>query len=211
MTDTTTFGWTHDNVSIGLSSNGTGDIPSFVASNISQDIQEGNITVTPILNGCIGTAETVTITVNPISTVNAVSDTVCSGEIVPQIDFTGNNSSSVYTWVNDNNSIGLGQTGIGFIPAFVAENLGTTTQDATIVITPSVNGCPGINDTIHIVVYELISPTPDPTRPIAALSLIQSYWFIAIFPVKVISDEDCSAQYSKSPIGSTIGVGYTTI
>ena len=156
MNDTTTFGWTHDNVSIGLSSNGTGDIPSFVASNISQDIQEGNITVTPILNGCIGTAETVTITVNPISTVNAVSDTVCSGEIVPQIDFTGNNSSSVYTWINDNNSIGLGQTGNGSIPAFVADNLGTTTQDAMIVITPSVNGCPGINDTIHIVVY----PTP---------------------------------------------------
>ena len=160
MNDTTVFGWTHDNVSIGLSSNGTGDIPSFVASNISQDIQEGNITVTPILNGCIGTAETVTITVNPISTVNAVSDTVCAGEIVPQIDFTGNNASSVYTWVNDNNSIGLGQTGIGFIPAFVAENLGTTTQDAMIVITPSVNGCPGINDTIHIVVYP--TPTVDP-------------------------------------------------
>ncbi|MDC0272528.1 PKD domain-containing protein [Crocinitomicaceae bacterium] len=156
MNDTTVFGWTHDNVSIGLSSNGTGDIPSFVASNISQDIQEGNITVTPILNGCIGTAETVTITVNPISTVNAVSDTVCAGEIVPQIDFTGNNLSSVYSWVNDNNSIGLGQTGTGFIPAFVAENLGTTTQDAMIVITPTVNGCPGINDTIHIVVY----PTP---------------------------------------------------
>ena len=28
-----------------------------------------------------------TITVNPISTVNAISDTVCSGDIVPQIDF----------------------------------------------------------------------------------------------------------------------------
>jgi len=156
MTDSTTFGWTHDNVSIGLSSNGVGDIPSFVANNISQDIQDGNITVTPVLNGCIGTAETITITVNPISTVNATSDTVCSGEIVPQIDFTGNNTSSVYTWVNDNNSIGLNTTGSDFIPAFVSENLGTTTQDATIVITPSVNGCPGINDTIHIVVY----PTP---------------------------------------------------
>ncbi len=164
MTDTTTFGWTHDNVSIGLPSSGVGNIPSFNANNISQDIQVGNITVTPVLNGCIGTAQTVTITVNPISTVNAISDTVCSGDIVPQIDFIGNNSSSVYTWVNDNSSIGLGTTGSDFIPAFVSENLGTTTQDATIVITPTVNGCPGINDTIHIVVY----PTPivDPIDPL---------------------------------------------
>ncbi|MEE3145157.1 MAG: PKD-like domain-containing protein [Bacteroidota bacterium] len=164
MTDTTTFGWTHDNVSIGLPSSGVGNIPSFNANNISQDIQVGNITVTPVLNGCIGTAQTVTITVNPISTVNAISDTVCSGDIVPQIDFIGNNSSSVYSWVNDNSSIGLGTTGTDFIPSFVSNNLGTTTQDATIVITPTVNGCPGINDTIHIVVY----PTPivDPIDPL---------------------------------------------
>ena len=120
----------------------------------------GNITVTPVLNGCIGT-QTVTITVNPISTVNAISDTVCSGDIVPQIDFIGNNSSSVYSWVNDNSSIGLGTTGTDFIPSFVSNNLGTTTQDATIVITLP-EWMPRINDTIHIVVYLLQLDPIDP-------------------------------------------------
>ena len=60
---------------------------------------------------------------------------------------------------------------------------------------------------VFAVVNELISPTPEPTSPIAELSLTQLYWFIVIFPVNGISIEDCSAQYSKSPIGSTIGVG----
>jgi gliding motility-associated-like protein len=75
---------------------------------------------------------------------------------VPQIDFTGSNASAEFSWTNDNISIGLPQNGDDFIPEFVSENMGTTTQDAQIVITPFVNGCPGINDTIHIVVY----PTP---------------------------------------------------
>jgi gliding motility-associated-like protein len=156
MTDSTVFDWTHDNVAIGLVSNGEGDIPSFVATNFSPDVLEGNITVTPTLNGCFGTAQTITITVNPISTVSAISDTVCAGEVVPQIDFTGSNASAEFSWTNDNISIGLPQNGDDFIPEFVSENMGTTTQDAQIVITPFVNGCPGINDTIHIVVY----PTP---------------------------------------------------
>ena len=160
LTDSTQFNWTHDNVSIGLGSNSVGNISSFIANNISQDVEVGNITVTPILNGCIGTAMTTSITVNPISIVNTINDTVCSGEAVPQIDFTGSNASSVYSWVNDNSSIGLSNNGIAFIPAFTSENLGTTTQTATIIVTPSVNGCPGINDTMVIVVYPL--PIVDP-------------------------------------------------
>ena len=160
MTDSTEFNWTHDNVSIGLNSNSVGNIPSFVGNNISQDIEVGNITVTPILNGCIGTAMTTSITVNPISIVNTINDTVCSGVVVPQIDFIGTNVNAVYTWSNDNSSIGLPNNGNDFIPSFTSENLGTTTQTATIIVTPSVNGCPGINDTMEIVVYPL--PIVDP-------------------------------------------------
>ena len=160
LPDSTVYNWTHDNVSIGLGSNGVGDIPSFPGTNISQDVEVGNITVTPILNGCIGTTMTTSITVNPISIVNTINDTVCSGETVPQINFTGSNASAVYSWANDNSSIGLVNNGIDFIPSFVSENLGTTNQTATIIVTPSVNGCDGINDTMVIVVYPL--PVVDP-------------------------------------------------
>tara|TARA_B100001287_G_scaffold274204_1_gene279058 strand:- start:254 stop:13717 length:13464 start_codon:yes stop_codon:yes gene_type:complete len=160
LPDSTDYNWTHDNVSIGLGSNGIGNIPSFTGTNISQDVEVGNITVTPILNGCIGTAMTTSITVNPISIVNTVNDTVCSGETLPQIDFVGSNASAIYSWTNDNSSVGLTNGGIGFIPSFVSENLGTTNQTATIVVTPTVNGCDGINDTMAIVVHPL--PVIDP-------------------------------------------------
>ena len=160
LPDSTEYNWTHDNVSIGLGSNGIDDILPFPGTNISQDIEVGNITVTPILNGCIGTAMTTSITVNPISIVNTINDTVCSGETVSQIDFIGSNASSVYSWVNDNSSIGLANNGTDFIPSFDSENLGTTNQTATIIVTPSVNGCDGINDTMVIVVYPL--PVVDP-------------------------------------------------
>ena len=156
MPDSTLFIWTNDNTSIGLAALDTGDVSSFLATNTSQNIQVGNITVTPHLNSCIGTSEMISITVNPISTVNAIGDTVCAGDNVPQIDFTGNNANSVYTWVNDNVSIGLAQTGSDSIASFTALNAGTTIQIATIIITPTVNGCPGINDTIQI----QVNPTP---------------------------------------------------
>ena len=160
LPDSTDYSWTHDNVSIGLGSNGVGNILPFPGTNNSQDIEVGNITVIPILNGCIGAAMTTSITVNPISIVNTINDTVCSGETVPQINFTGSNSSAVYSWVNDNSSVGLVNNGVDFIPSFVSENLGTTNQTATIIVTPSVNGCAGINDTMAILVYPL--PVVDP-------------------------------------------------
>ena len=163
LPDSTNYGWTHANVSIGLVSNGNGDIPSFTATNISLDVQETDITVTPSLNGCFGTTMTTSITVNPISTVNTVNDTVCSGEVVPQVDFTGTNPIATYTWENFNTSIGLTNSGNDSIISFTAENLGTTIQTAMIVVTPDVNGCPGINDTLEIVVNPLpvIEPIAD--------------------------------------------------
>ena len=117
--------------------------------------QETDITVTPSLNRCFGTTMTTNITVNPISSVNTVNDTVCSGEIVPQINFTGTNPIATYTWENFNNSIGLANSGNDSIISFTAENLGTTIQTAMIVVTPDVNGCPGIDDTLEIVVNPL--------------------------------------------------------
>ena len=163
LPDSTNYGWTHANVSIGLVSNGNGNILPFTGTNISLDVQQTDITVTPSLNGCFGTTMTTSITVNPISTVNTVNDTVCSGEVVPQINFTGTNPIATYTWENFNSSIGLANAGNDSIISFTAENLGTTIQTAMIVVTPDVNGCPGINDTLEIVVNPLpiIEPISD--------------------------------------------------
>jgi hypothetical protein len=55
-----TFKWANNNTSIGLGASGTGNLPQFTPTSTGQAI----ITVTPVYNGCDGTARTFTITVN---------------------------------------------------------------------------------------------------------------------------------------------------
>ena len=167
MTDSTVFNWFNTNVSIGLLNptltGGSGNIPSFVATNVGQLTQVANVIVVPTLNGCIGIADTFQYTVYPISTVNLVNDTVCTGDFVNQLNFVGSNPTATYEWTCYN-TIGLNPlTGFDSIPGFTAFNSGTTPQDGLIVVTPYVGGCPGVNDTLHIVVNPrpIITPSPD--------------------------------------------------
>ena len=68
----TTFTWTNSNIDIGLAASGSGDIPSFVATNTTTSPITATITVTPSANGCRGTPMSFTITVYPPATVNSI-------------------------------------------------------------------------------------------------------------------------------------------
>ena len=74
---TTTFTWTNDQPSIGLAASGTGDIPSFTATNTGTAPVVATIVVTPHFeNGsvtCDGPTKTFTITVNPTAEVQSAS------------------------------------------------------------------------------------------------------------------------------------------
>lgn len=140
---TTTYEWTNDTVSIGLASNGTGDINAFTASNSSLNPIVATILATPTYtyNGvsCTGTPEQFTITVNPDAQVNIPNDiTFCNAENTTPIVFTTNTTigSTQYTWTNDNTAIGLSASGTGNISSFVAVNNSTAPIFATITITP---------------------------------------------------------------------------
>ncbi len=61
------FNWTNSNPAIGLAANGTGNVPSFTATNKGTTPISGTITVTPVNNGCAGTDKSYTITVNPLN------------------------------------------------------------------------------------------------------------------------------------------------
>ena len=57
MVDSTVFNWTHSNTSVGnppVSQNGVDTVFSFVTNNTSPLIIVDTITVTPVLNGCVG-------------------------------------------------------------------------------------------------------------------------------------------------------------
>jgi PKD repeat protein len=94
-----TYNWTRTAGNIGLIPlTGSSNIPSFNATNSGSTAITSTITVTPTLNGCIGTPVTFTITVNPSSPVaNAgVDQKICNKT---ETVLSGNNPGTfVGTW-----------------------------------------------------------------------------------------------------------------
>jgi len=140
---TTTYTWVNSNTSIGLASNGTGDISIFVVTNPGTSPVVGTVAVTPHFNNagvtCDGPVQTFTITVNPTGQVNDPPDQVlCNGDLTAAVVFSTNNTAgtATYTWTNSNTTIGLASTGTGNILAFSAVNNGTLPVTATVVVTP---------------------------------------------------------------------------
>ena len=168
----TTYTWANSNTSIGLPASGTGGIPTFIALNITGTPVVANITVTPTFtnNGlsCSGPSETITITVNPSGQVDQpVSEVVCNGDSTTAVNFTTTNTTgtTTFSWTNSNPSIGLGASGTGMIPSFVASNTTNTTAIGTITVTPSYEfgggSCEGISKVFTITVNpesEFIQP-----------------------------------------------------
>ncbi len=97
--------WTNDNVSTGLVNvSGTGDIPSFIATNpVLGNVPEvSTITLTANNNGCVSLPEEFTVTVNPNPVVNGGANVVqCSG--LPLTMSATGTPGTVFTW--DNNII----------------------------------------------------------------------------------------------------------
>ncbi|MFL5753493.1 MAG: PKD domain-containing protein [Bacteroidia bacterium] len=152
-----TYTWTNSNTAIGLAASGAGNVPSFNAINVGSSVVTGVITVTPTLNGCVGTPSSYTITVNPGPSVNAVTSiTACSGASVGPVSFTSTPAGATYTWTNSNTAIGLVASGTTNIPVFTATNAGSTNLSGTITVMPTLSGCSGAAGTFTIT----ISPLP---------------------------------------------------
>jgi hypothetical protein len=168
---TTTYSWTNSNPSIGLASNGTGSIPSFIAMNNSPFPIVAAIVVTAtnsaISSNC-NASKTFTITVNPSAQMNQlVPVEYCNGATTTVINFNTNNTvgTTTYNWTNNNTIIGLPSSGTGSISSFAAINLGNSPIVATIIVTPMYTNagvtCMG-NSTIFT-----ITVSPIPCNPIA--------------------------------------------
>jgi len=159
----TTFAWTNSNTSIGLAASGSGDIPSFIATNTGITSIVATITVIPTLDGTAGTPSSYTITVTPsvpnpsIPTVTVpVNITVTNKDAVAATSFISTSTGGTFTWINSNTAIGLAASGSGNIASFTATNNYTTTIIATITVIPTVNGVKGTPSSYTITV----NPTP---------------------------------------------------
>ncbi len=138
----TTYSWTNSDATIGLAATGNSDILPFTATNTGNAPVVATITVTPTYTNagltCTGPPASFSITVNPIPAANApVNQVLCPGTQSSLVSLTGNVAGTVYTWSNDNTSIGLAAAGTGDIAAFTAVNTSFAPVTANITVTPS--------------------------------------------------------------------------
>ncbi len=143
--------WTNSNATIGLSSSGSGNIASFVATNATTSSQTGVITVTPVYNGCIGLSQTFSVTVLPSPVVGIIlgSSHVAVGSNIALTDTT---SGGVWSSTNPSVTI-VGSTGIvtgvslgiDTIKYTVTNSCGTAVATKVVTVTPLVSVCNIIN------------------------------------------------------------------
>ena len=138
----TTYTWTNDNTSIGLSSFGNGDIPSFTAINLNPITEVATITVTPTYenNGivCIGDPQTFSISV--------LSEIEISGTTVDALDCNDPNSGNINITVTG----GSGVYDFLWSNGAVTEDLNNIGPgDYSVTVTDS-EGCIAISETYNI-------------------------------------------------------------
>jgi hypothetical protein len=135
-------------VNIASVTNVTDNCPGAITVTHVGDVVNGFSLTTPYTvsrtyratDGCGNFSEcTQTITVNPIATVNAVSNqNLCNAAPTTAVTFSSpaTGGTLVFNWTNTNTAIGLAASGSGAIPSFTAVNTGTAPITATITVTP---------------------------------------------------------------------------
>ena len=118
----TTFSWVNSNTAIGLQqTNGTGNIPSFIAQNTGDSTITSIITVTPESMACVGESQSFKITVNPSATVQFSLDNqiICSGENTEEVNLSSTTTGAVFSWTATEPAgiSGVTTSGSGIIPA----------------------------------------------------------------------------------------------
>ena len=135
-----TYTWTNTNSSIGLATGGSGNVPSFTATNTSCSAISGTISVSAAANGCTGPSQSYTITVAPVPQVDAItSQTLCTGATASAVTLSGCTPNTTYVWSNNTPAIGLAASGTGNVPTFTATNTTNGTLTATVTVTPQSN------------------------------------------------------------------------
>jgi YVTN family beta-propeller protein len=87
------------------------------------------VTQNNVVSNAIGITVNVAPSISPVA-----NQIVCPGSALPPVVFSG--TGAQFRWTNNNTAIGLAANGAGNLPAFIANNTGTTAISATITATP---------------------------------------------------------------------------
>lgn len=107
-----------------------------------------------------------TVNVKQVPDVTATTDVpaLCATTTAPGVAFTGTYPGTVFNWTNSATTIGLGASGTGDISSFTAANTTTTAIEASVIVTPELNGCFGTPDTFTYTVKPLPTLTSATTN-----------------------------------------------
>ncbi|MCW3082798.1 MAG: hypothetical protein JWP12_164 [Bacteroidetes bacterium] len=139
-----TFNWTNSDPSIGLAANGTGNVPAFTAINTGAYAITATITVTPTVNGCIGTPDTYTIMVNPTPAAPTAPGVSVCANTAATLNATA--PGGTYDWYDAASAGALLMTG----STYVTPNISTPTN--YYVQTTSTAGCVSPMTTVPVTI-----------------------------------------------------------
>jgi hypothetical protein len=158
-----TFGWTvsANNNIIGAFS-GSNDTIAQLLTNSSTGNQVITYSITPSLNGCVGAAVNVPITVKPtpILTTNVANNTICSGTSI-NIALSSNVLNTTYAYTV-NPGPGIQGAGSGISNPIIQQLSNNTLNPSQVTyqITPSANGCDGALVSVTIIVNPVATVIP---------------------------------------------------
>ncbi len=160
---------------------------------------------------CNGISNVVTITVNPIATVTAVTDkNYCNGSTTTAINFTSTPATNTtFAWTNDNTAIGLGASANGNIGSFTTTNSTKAPITANVTVTPTYTSgvsCPGTPLTFKINVLPVITLTQNSNSTVCAGSTVPA--FVPVNDAAVFAGSSINYTWTVSTaIGLTAGSG----
>jgi gliding motility-associated-like protein len=173
------FYWNVAQTNVLGGTNGIGAQISQNLTTIGNASGEAVYSVFPILNGCQGPTVSIIVDVNaiPVASANAVSKTICSGQLT-NIIVTSSVAGTTFSWsVFQTGIIGC-SSGNGNLINQELLTIGNTQGIATYIITPSLNGCYGA----QIIVPITVNPTPEVFGSSSAIICSGEAPNISLFP-----------------------------
>ena len=203
----TIFNWTNTNTAIGLGASGTGDIPSFTATNLTANPITGLITITPSTTGCLPTPLTFTITINPTPTLSTpLTANSCSGNpfsYTPNSPITG----TTYTWTRAAKA-GISNpasSGTGNISETLT-NITTNSITVTYIYTLTANGCPKAQNVLVTVI-----PSPMLTSTLTPADICSNSAFVYTPTYSITGTIGTWSRAAIAGISNPVGSGTGTI
>jgi len=190
-----------------------------ITSEVNKDYQPSALNATTyyrrqVFAGCNATSNIVTITVNPVATVNAIADkSYCNGSSATAVTFSANTTAAntTYAWTNDNTAIGLSlPSGTGNLPNFTTTNSTKAPITAKITVTPTYTGgaisCAGTPLTFKINVLPTITLAANTNSAYCAGATVPA--FLPVNDAAVFAGSSINYTWTvSSAIGLSAGTG----